>query len=143
MIRGHRKKTLLIVYSFAIAVIAIGLQWFDYLHAVRGFSSEIYIGIIALTFTALGVWAGTKIMRPRKSESFEKNAKAMEYLGITSRECEVLELLAEGRSNQEIADTLYVSANTVKTHLAHLYDKLEVSRRTQAIRKARSLRLIP
>ena len=67
----------------------------------------------------------------------------MDYLRITEREYEVLELLARGQTNQEIGESLYVSPNTVKTHLTHLYEKLEVSRRTQAIQKARVLRILP
>ena len=83
------------------------------------------------------------LTRRSRPAPFEKNARALGYLGISEREYEVLELLAAGHSNREMAERLYVSPNTIKTHLAHLYEKLEVSRRTQAVRKARSLRLIP
>ena len=95
-----------------------------------------------LTFTVLGVWFGVRIAGPNAERGFEKNTAASKYLGITDREFEVLELLAAGRSNREIAEALHISANTVKTHLGHLYGKLDVSRRTQAINKAKSLRLI-
>ncbi len=136
------KRTILI-YSLAIAAAALVLQWIEYQYTVRVFSTEIYIGLIALLFTSLGVWVGYKLTHRSAAAPFERNAQALEYLGITEREIEVLELLAEGRSNKEIGEELFVSPNTVKTHLAHLYDKLDVSRRTQAIQKARSLNILP
>ena len=136
------KKSILL-YSLAVASGAFLLQWLEYQYAVRVFSTEIYIAIIALAFVALGVWVGLRLSAPPVRESFERNANAIEYLGISKREYEVLELLAQGHSNQEIAKTLFVSPNTVKSHLGRLYEKLEVSRRTQAIQKARTLRMIP
>lgn len=136
------KKTLLL-YGLAIAAAAFVLQWLEYLVAVRRFSNEIYVGLVALFFTALGIWVGRRLTGGGSRTGFERNARAIEYLGITEREYEVLELLAQGHSNKEIAERLFVSANTVKTHLAHLYDKLEVSRRTQAVQKARALRIVP
>jgi len=95
-------------------------------------------------FTGLGLWVGQKLTSPNKIQSeFLKNEKALGYLGISERELEVLELVAKGLSNQQIAAKLYVSINTVKTHLSHLYEKMNVQRRTQAVEKARSLNLIP
>ena len=136
------KKSILL-YSLAVASGAFLLQWLEYQYAVRVFSTEIYIAIIALFFVGLGVWVGLRLSAPAARESFERNTKAIDYLGISKREHEVLELLAQGHSNQEIAKTLFVSSNTVKSHLGRLYGKLEVSRRTQAIQKARALRMIP
>ena len=136
------KKTIAI-YSLTIAGGVFLLQWLEYQYAVRVFSTEIYIVLIAVLFTALGIWVGSRLTKRGESKPFEKNAQAIEYLGISDREYQVLELLAEGRSNQDIADSLFVSPNTVKTHLAHLYEKLEASRRTQAIQKAKTLRIIP
>lgn len=131
-----------IAYSIAVASIAVALQWFDYLYSIRRFSSEIYIAAIALLFALLGVWVGVRLTRIRPQNGFSKNTAAMDYMGITEREYQVLELLADGRSNKEISDCLHISPNTVKTHLGHLYDKMEVSRRTQAIQKAKSLQII-
>jgi ATP/maltotriose-dependent transcriptional regulator MalT len=74
--------------------------------------------------------------------SFEPNKAAQETLRISARELEVLELLAAGRSNKEIANRLEVSPNTIKTHIAKLFEKLEVSRRTEAILRARELGMI-
>lgn len=126
-----------------LAAAAVLLQVMDHRHAVRSLSTEAYVVALAIGFTALGAWAGTRLTRRPAAEPFEVNAKALDSLGMSEREHEVLGLLAEGLSNQEIAERLFVSANTVKTHLARVYGKLEVSRRTQAVNKARSLRLIP
>ena len=136
------KKSILL-YSTAVAAGAFLLKWLEYNYAVRVFSAEIYIASIAVLFAGLGVWVGLRLADPPARRSFAPNAQAIEYLGISKREYEVLELLAAGHSNQEIAGKLFVSANTVKSHLARLYQKLEVSRRTQAIQKARTIRLIP
>jgi DNA-binding CsgD family transcriptional regulator len=136
-------KRAILLYSLMIAAVAWLLQWLEYRYSVRAFSTEIYIVLVALGFTALGVWVGHRLTLGRSESSFEKNTRVIETLGISEREFEVLELLAEGHSNKEIAERLFVSPHTVKTHLAHLYDKLEVSRRTEAVRKARRLRMIP
>ena len=136
------KKTILI-YGLGLAGAATALQWLEYEYSVRRFATEIYIVVIAVSFTALGIWAGNRLTRRTAPAVFERNDRALETLGITGREYDVLALLAAGHSNKEIAGELFVSANTVKTHLAHLYAKLDVSRRTQAIRKARALRLVP
>jgi len=137
------RKTILL-YSVAVGLGAFVLQWMNYQHAVRIFPTEIYVVAIALLFTGLGVWMGHRLSAgsPRSS-GFERNEQAIGYLGISKREYEVLELLALGHSNREIAKRLFVSPNTIKSHLARLYEKLEVSRRTQAVGKARSLRMIP
>lgn len=136
------KKTIAL-YGVAIALGAILLDWLEFQYTVRFFSTEIYIVFIALLFTVLGLWVGNRLSGKKESPSFQKNTEALSYLGISDREYEVLTLLAEGYSNKEIADALFVSLNTIKTHLGHLYSKLEVSRRTQAVQKARELRLIP
>jgi DNA-binding CsgD family transcriptional regulator len=137
------KRTILI-YGLAIAAAAALLQWLQYRYAVRVFSTEIFIGAIAVLFTLLGIWVGNRLTRRSEpQDAFEKNEEAIAYLGISDREYDVLNLLAEGHSNKEIAKRLFVSANTVKTHLAHLFAKLDASRRIQAVQKARSLRLIP
>jgi DNA-binding CsgD family transcriptional regulator len=100
-------------------------------------------GLLAAGFLALGVWVGTRLM-PRRpaSEGFVPNEQVRGTLGISDREFQVLELLAAGRSNKEIAGALSVSPNTVKTHIAKLYGKLEVRRRTEAILRARELGML-
>lgn len=136
-------KRVVILYALGLAAGAFLLQWLQYNYLVRAFSTEIYIGLIALIFAGLGVWAGMRLARRPASATFEKNTAAIASLGITLREQEVLALLAAGKSNKEIADKLGVSPNTVKTQVASLYQKLEVQRRTQAVQKARELALIP
>lgn len=136
-------KNSTVAYGMSLAAGAFALRWLEYQYTVRMFSTEIYIALIAVSFTLFGFWLAQCLTRRETPTAFEKNAKALEYLGISDREYEVLTLLAGGLSNREIAQRLFVSPNTVKTHLAHLYGKLGVSRRTQAIRKAKELRLIP
>ncbi|MEO1173217.1 MAG: response regulator transcription factor [Myxococcota bacterium] len=101
-----------------------------------------YAPILAFAFLSLGIWVGTRFRRTVVG-AFETNTAAIASLGITERELEVLGLIAVGKTNKEIASRLFVSANTVKTHVTHVYQKLGVSRRTQAVLKARELRLIP
>ncbi len=133
----------MIGYGFVMALGAFVLTWLEYQHAVRLFSTEAYILVLAVLFTAMGIWVGHRLTGARGKEAFEKNTRALQSLGISEREYQVLELLAEGCTNREIGNRLFISANTVKTHLARLYEKLEVSRRTQAIHRAKALRLIP
>lgn len=136
-------KRSIVIYSLAVGLSAFILHWLEYKFRVRMFSMEIYIVLIAALFTLLGIWVGRRLTPTNLPAPFQKNEQALEYLGISDREYEVLELLAEGLSNKEIASRLFVSPNTVKTHVARLYEKLEVSRRTQAVGKARELRMIP
>lgn len=137
------KKSILL-YGLAVAGGAFVLQWLEYRTMVRRGSTPLYVGAVALIFIVLGVWIGRRVYRPPAGgDTFEPNRRALDYLGISARELEVLDFLARGHSNKEIAKALFVSPNTVKTHLAHLYQKLEVSRRTQAVQKARALHLIP
>lgn len=133
------------IYGIALAVLAVLLNLINYYYLVRIFPSELYIALIALIFTGIGIWAGHKLTGTSKKENdkFQQNTKALKYLGISEREIEVLELLAEGYSNRQIADRLYISIHTVKTHVSNLLGKLDAERRTQAIRKAKSLKLIP
>ncbi len=126
-----------------MAACASLLQWIRYRHVVQLFTTEVYVGVVAALFTGLGIWVGMKVARPTQPAEFEVNRKALAALAISSREYEVLQVLAEGLANKEIAARLHVSPNTVKTHLSRLFQKLEVSRRTEAVHKARSLSLIP
>ena len=131
------------IYAVALAAGAFVLQWLQYKYVTRVFAPEIYVLLIAAGFTALGVWAGYRLTRSPAPAAFERNDAAMKSLGITERECRVLELLAAGHANKEIARLLEVSPNTVKTHIANLFEKLSVERRTQAVQKARELKLLP
>ena len=97
----------------------------------------------AIGFIALGLWAGRRLTPRARAAEFRRNDAAIRSLGLTPRECEILALLASGQSNKEMARTLAISPNTIKTHVARVYEKLEVARRVQAIEKARWLSLIP
>lgn len=131
------------VYALALAAGAFVLQWLQYNYVAKVFAPEIYIALIALGFTGLGIWAGYRLTPKAAPSQFERNDAAAKSLGLTDRECEILGLLAAGHANKEIARVLDVSPNTVKTHVANLFQKLGAERRTQAIHKARELRLIP
>ena len=133
-----------VVYGLALAAGVLLLAWLDYTWLVRGHAFEAYAALIAGAFLALGVWVGARAFRrPAAAAGFERNTAVVASLGISEREMEVLEQLAAGRSNKEIAGKLNVSPNTVKTHVAKLYGKLEVKRRTEAILRARELGVLP
>ncbi|HEU4516336.1 MAG TPA: response regulator transcription factor [Steroidobacteraceae bacterium] len=134
----------IVVYGFALAAGAVGLQWLEYQMWARIHPGAIYVALIAAAFLALGIWLGARLFRrePRPG-TFTPNERAQASLGITGREREVLQLLAAGRSNKEIARRLGVSPNTVKTHVARLFGKLQVARRTEAIGLAREPGLVP
>jgi len=133
----------IILYALALAAAATALEWLKYRYWERVLSTEIYIFLIAAGFIALGLWAGRKLTPRPAGPDFERNDAAIRSLGLTARECEILALLASGQSNKEMARALGISPNTVKTHIARLFEKLEVQRRVQAIEKARWLALIP
>ena len=132
------------LYGLALAIGAVLLQWLQYRMLVREHPGEIYLALFAAAFLALGIWLGARLFRRAPaSDAFTPNTAAQTSLGISDREYEVLQHLAAGRSNKEIAAKLALSPNTVKTHIARLYEKLEAARRTEAIAKARELGLIP
>jgi len=136
----------LIIYGLALAVLVFLLKYLEYRFVVRDLSIEFYVGIVAVFFTAFGVWAGLKLTRKqvvRVGPEFVVDEAALDRLGISKREHEVLLLISQGLSNQEIADKLFVSLNTIKTHSSNLFLKMQVSRRTQAVQKGKELRLIP
>jgi len=114
------------------------MEIIHYRTMMRDLRIEIYGAIIGILFLAVGIWLGTSLYSQKTKTTFDPK-----LLGLSSREVEVLGLLADGYSNQEIADQLFVSLNTAKTHISNIYSKLNVSRRTQAIQKARDLSVIP
>lgn len=135
-----------VIYAVAMAALVGVLKYFEYRFWIRDLSMEVYIGVVATLFTALGIWVGSKLLNREKvvlvEAPKELDEKALEESGISARELEVLELMAKGSSNQEIADKLFISLATVKSHSSSLFMKLDVRRRTQAVEKARSLRII-
>ncbi|HMO62195.1 MAG TPA: response regulator transcription factor [Ferruginibacter sp.] len=152
----------ILLYSFSLVVVLVLLQLLQYKLVLTAHAYELYILCIALLFTGLGIWLALKLVRPKstiKTVVVEKpvyltpnleNETALQgemkarrrQHGLSSRETEVLLLMAGGLSNQEIADRLFLSVPTIKTHSSNLFEKLEVKRRTQAVEKARQLKLI-
>jgi ATP/maltotriose-dependent transcriptional regulator MalT len=139
-----------------LALLLFLLKWLELRFIIYDHSFEIYIGLIAVIFTALGIWLALKLSKPKietvvvekevyvnSNDDFVPDTSLISQLELTKRELEILSLLAQGHSNQEIAATIFVSLSTVKTHLQNLFEKLEVKRRTQAIEKAKRLHLIP
>lgn len=131
-----------LVYGFALAAASLGLRWLEYRYLVRAYSTEVYVALIALAFLGLGVWVGRRLFRAPPGLASEPNTRVQQTLGISERELAVLALLAGGSSNKEIAGQLDISPNTVKTHVAKLYQKLGVRRRTSAILRARELGIL-
>lgn len=143
-----------ILYGISLAFLLFFLKWIELRFIIINHTLEIYIGLIALLFTGLGIWLALKLTKPKvetqiiekeiitKNTDFIINEEVMNELGISKRELEVLQLMADGLSNQEIAEKLFVSLNTIKTHTSKLFEKLEVKRRTQAVEKAKRLSLI-
>jgi DNA-binding NarL/FixJ family response regulator len=132
----------ILIYGAILAAGSLGLQWLQFRYLVRAHPAEMYVALIALAFLGLGVWVGARLFHRAPTAPFEAHTRVQESLGISERELQVLELLAAGRSNKEIASHLNVSPNTIKTHVARLYEKLDVKRRTAAILRARELGMI-
>jgi DNA-binding CsgD family transcriptional regulator len=134
------------LYGISLAVLIALMKYIEYQFLAKSFSIEFYVGVVAIFFTGLGVWAGLKLTRKQikvVGPEFVQNETELSRLEISKRELEVLEHMATGFSNQEIADKLFLSLNTVKTHTSNLFLKLDVKRRTQAVQKAKNLGLIP
>ena len=149
------RKTVLL-YGLLAGVLIAGLKFIEYRFLVVEHSLEIYGGLVALLFSSLGIWLGLKLTKTKETivvkevavpvragEPFALNEERREQLGITPREMEILELMAAGLSNREIAEKLFVSENTVKTHSSRLFDKLQAKRRTQAVQRGKEAGLIP
>lgn len=144
----------LISYAIAMAILLLLLRLLEYKFLVLEYKIEIYAGIIAIIFLLIGIWVANKVTKPKVEtvvvekevkifqDNFSVNTEAIETLKISSRELEVLQLMAKGLSNQEIADALFVSLHTIKTHNANLFEKLDVKRRTQAVEVAKKLQII-
>jgi NarL family two-component system response regulator LiaR len=145
-----------IVYSISLAFLLFLLKWLELRFLIFEHSFEIYIGFIAVIFTALGIWLALKLSKPKietivvekevyvnRNENFVLDTSLVLQLELSKRELEILGLLAQGHSNQEIASKLFVSLSTVKTHIQNLFEKLDVKRRLQAVEKAKRLNLIP
>jgi DNA-binding CsgD family transcriptional regulator len=147
------KKHVLILGLVGGVLIAV-LRWTEYRFLVIENSVEIYGALIAVIFAVFGIWLGIRLTRPRErvvlkevlvraGEPFALDERKRDELGITPREMEILELVAQGMSNREIAEKLFVSENTVKTHCSRAFDKLGAKRRTQAVQLGKEMGLLP
>lgn len=147
-------KRHVLLFGLVGGLLIAALKWTEYRFLVIEHSFEIYGGLIAAIFAVLGIWLGLKLTGKQErvvikevpvpaGEPFLPDDRKREALGITPRELEILELIAQGLSNREIAAKLFVSENTVKTHSSRVFDKLGAKRRTQAVQLAKELHLIP
>ena len=147
-------KRHVLIYGAVGGVLIAVLKWTEFRFLVVEHSIEIYGGLIAATFAVLGIWLGLKLTRRQETivikevhvpaaVPFVPDQKKREGLGITPRELEILELIGQGMSNREIAEKLFVSENTVKTHSSRVFDKLGAKRRTQAVQLGKELGLLP
>lgn len=142
------------IYGTVLGFLILGLKFAEYRFLIKSNSFEVYAGLIAILFAIVGIWGGSKFVKKKEilvvkevlvqpKENFSVNENNLKQLGISKREHDVLMLMAQGLSNQEVADKLFVSLNTVKTHSSKLFEKLNVQRRTQAVQEAKKLGLVP
>jgi DNA-binding CsgD family transcriptional regulator len=147
-------KRHVLIYGLIGGMVIALLKWSEYRFLVIEHSIEIYGGLIAATFAVLGIWLGLKLTKTRErivvkevpvpvGDRFVLDDSKREALGITPRELEILELMAQGMSNREIAAKLFVSENTVKTHSSRVFDKIGAKRRTQAVQLGKQFGLLP
>lgn len=152
MVRKYKES---IYFGLALAILFFIVQWMEIRFLLFSNNIQIYILLIAVLFTGIGIWIAGKIRTPKvetlivekpvfvaTTAHFEIDLSELSRRKISKRELEVLHLMAEGKSNQEIADELFVSLPTIKTHAANLFEKLDVKRRTQAVETAKRLRLL-
>lgn len=143
-----------LLYAVIGGLLIALLRFIEYQHFIRVYTTEVYGAVVAVLFTIVGVYVGVrstrrkevvvvKEVRVRDGGPFVLNAEKLAEIGLTPREHEILGLIAEGLSNREIGERLFVSENTVKTHSSRVFDKMGVSRRVQAIQKGKELGLIP
>lgn len=153
-------KRHVLFYGLIAGLLIAALKWAEYRFLVIDHSIEIYGGLVAAIFAGLGIWLGLRLTRREErgdgteapiptgptpvagGEPFRRDDSKREALGITPRELEILEQIAQGLSNREIAEKLFVSENTVKTHSSRVFDKLGAKRRTQAVQLGKELRII-
>lgn len=132
----------ILVYALLLAAGALALQWINYQRLTRSHAGELYLFVVAAAFLLLGLLVGARVIAARPAVRFDGNPQAVAALGISTRELTVLELLAAGHANKEIAARLHLSPHTVKTHVARLLEKLGAKRRTDAIARARALGIL-
>ena len=150
-----------LLYGVVGGILVVALRLLEYRFLVLDHALAVYGGVVAALFAGLGIWLGLRLTRPPHvivrevavpvaspapavpADPFVPDAAALARLGITRREHEILGLIAQGLSNREIAERLYVSENTVKTHTSRVLTKLDARRRTQAVQRAKETGLLP
>nr|WP_294790191.1 LuxR C-terminal-related transcriptional regulator [uncultured Mucilaginibacter sp.] len=149
------KNKQVILYGIALAGLLVLLKWLEFKLILVDHAFELYVGAIAVFFTTLGIWLALKLTKPKVETvvvekavykamaDFQVNLHEVNKLNLSSRELDVLQLMAQGLSNQEISERLFVSLNTIKTHSSNIFEKMEVKRRTQAVEMAQRLGIIP
>ena len=149
-----RHNRSIFLYGTSLAILLLFIKWLEWRLVVIDYTFELYAGAIAILFTGLGIWLANKLTHPKtntvviekqvlvETQHFVLNEAELARLRLSKRELEVLQLMAEGLSNLQIAEQLFISLNTVKTHSSKIFDKLEVQRRTQAVEMARKLKII-
>lgn len=138
----------IVLYGAILAVLVFLLKWLQWKFLIVDNAIDVYIGLVALFFTGLGIWVSMMMIKPKvktvivekeirvtQPDKFVLNQEELEHLELNDREYEVLQLLAKGHSNKEIAERLYLSLSTIKTHASNLYFKMDVKSRTQAVEK--------
>lgn len=146
----------ILLYAVLMALLVFALKWMQWKYLIVDHSVDIYVGLIAVFFTLLGIWVASQLTKPKietvvvekqvyvvSPESFVLDEVELKKLNLTTREYEVLQQLSKGLSNAEIGEQLFLSLSTVKTHVSNLLFKMDVKNRTQAIEKAKRLKLTP
>lgn len=143
------------LYGLILSVLVFALKWLQWKFLIVDNATDIYVGLIAVFFTGLGVWIATQLTKTKvqtviiekeiyktRPEDFIINETELQKLKLSSREYEILQLLSKGYSNNQIAETLFLSVSTIKTHTSNLYFKLEVKNRMQAVERSKQLGII-
>ena len=151
----NKEKRHIILYGCTIAFLIFGLKWLQWKFLIVDNAIDIYIGMIAIVFTLLGTWVSTQIIKPKiqtviiekpiivhQPKRFSLNENELKRLNLTNREYQILKLIVKGHSNSEVADHLFLSISTIKTHVSNLYSKMNVKNRFQAITNARRLQIV-
>jgi two-component system, NarL family, response regulator LiaR len=144
----------IVLYGALMAILVFALKWLQWRYLITDNSSEIYLGLMAILFTLLGVWVATQLAKPKiqtiivekevylsQSSDLTINEAELKKLNLSTREYEVMQLLTQGHTNAEIAEKLFLSISTIKTHVSNLFIKMDVKNRTQAIEKANRLKI--
>jgi NarL family two-component system response regulator LiaR len=143
------------LYPLSMGALVFLLKWLHWNILIVNNAMDLYVGLIAVFFTILGTWISRQLVKPKTEtvvvekevlvpvQEFVMNERELKKLNLTDREWDALQLIAQGKSNSEIADQLFLSVSTVKTHVSNLFIKMDVKRRTQALEKAKRLKIIP